>query len=255
MGVFSSFYYGGTSSLKFNMRIEKKFVLGGAEADMDEYEVPGRDGTVFVSNKRRRNIEIGYDTYLKVPAAIDLPRYTGDIKRWLLSKPGEYLRLEDSYDMDHFRLAVYAGGLEFNEFSRRVTRQTINFSCLPYRFRKTGETELDAGQGLELSNFTGYDALPLIRLTFLKGNLAPEALIKIEYEDGTSYEETLKDLGEEQNAATLDCDRRIIYDSSGRPIAYNTLYDFPVLKPGLNKVIIRGERVTGAFITPRWREL
>ena len=255
MAVFNSFSFGGVDSLRNGLYIETKNTLGGAEPDVEEYEIPGRDGTAYHWNRRYRNVTVEYDTFLKVPEQEDLPRFTGDIKRWLLARPGEYLRLTDTYDPDHFRMAVYAGGLDIDNVAQRFTRQTISFSCLPYRYRKTGENELDIGESPYLINDTGFDALPLIKISLLKGNLTPTVSIRIDYEDGTACVQDLGGLGEEQDTAVLDCENQLIFDGNGELITYNTLESFPALKPGENKITVTGPRVRSVTVTPRWREL
>lgn len=255
MAIYNSFSFGDTSSLSREIYIERKNILGSATPDLEEYEVPGRDGTLYHWNRRFQNITVEYDTFLKVPEPEDLPRFTGDLKRWLLARPGEYLRLTDTYDPDHFRLAVYAGGLDIDNETRRFTRQTVSFSCLPYRYRKAGETALNLGTTGTLFNDTGFPALPLLRITFLKGNLPPTTQIRIDHADGTAYVQDLDCLAEEQSVAILDSEKQLIFDESGEIAAYNTLSSFPVLQPGENKITVTGERVTSVAITPRWREL
>lgn len=249
------FSFGGVSSRNMRITTEFKNTLGGAEPDVEEYEIPGRDGTEYHWNQRYRNVTVEYDTFLKVPEQEDLPRFTGDIKRWLLARPGEYLRLTDTYDPDHFRMAVYAGGLDIDNVTRRFTRQTISFSCLPFRYRKAGENELDISGSPYLINDTGYDALPLIKISLSKGNLTPTVSIRVDYEDGTAYVHDLGGLGEEQDTAVLDCEKLLIFGGNGELIAYNTLDSFPALKPGENKITVTGPRVRSVTVTPRWREL
>ena len=55
------------------------------------------------------NARVSYETFLKVAEPWDFPQWTGAVKGWLLGKPGQYLRLEDDYDLDHYRLAAYNG--------------------------------------------------------------------------------------------------------------------------------------------------
>ena len=53
--VFEAFFYNERSSLDLGLKIEWKSILNGPEPDLQEYEIPGRDGKVYLSNRRRRS--------------------------------------------------------------------------------------------------------------------------------------------------------------------------------------------------------
>ena len=57
MGVFNAFFFGEVTSRDYNLVIESKSILNAPEPDLQEYEIPGREGTVFISNNRRRNVD------------------------------------------------------------------------------------------------------------------------------------------------------------------------------------------------------
>ena len=69
MGVFNAFFFDEVTSRDYNLVIESKSILNAPEPDLQEYEIPGRDGTVFISNNRRRNVDISYTTFLKIGRA------------------------------------------------------------------------------------------------------------------------------------------------------------------------------------------
>ena len=89
MGVFNAFFFDGVTSRDYNLVIESKSILTAPEPDLQEYEIHGRDGTVFISNNRRRNVDISYDTFLRVPSQEDIQPYVTSIKNWLVAKPGQ----------------------------------------------------------------------------------------------------------------------------------------------------------------------
>lgn len=244
------FVFGGVSSKSMCLTIEDKDILSGAEADVTEYEIPGRDGTVFESNGRYNNIEIAYETYLKVAEQEDLPRFTGELKRWLLSGPGEYRRLEDTYDPDHYRIATVQGGLKIEQAGRRFTRQSILFSCKPFRYRKSGERKIKIGDGLTLQNDTGFTARPKIEINMQGSGLV---LIRVEGESGTPYATSIETTGAQR--LILDSASEEALQSGNTTTSYIPLDTFPELRPGKNRIIISGAKITSAQITPCWREL
>ncbi len=251
-----NFIFNRKSSGKMWLTVESKTILNGPEPEVEEYHVPGRDGAVYRFTGRRENVEVSYRTFLKAPKKWDLSKYAADVKRWLEAKPGEYFRLEDTWDPDHFRMAAYVDGLEVENVLRNYTWQAIVFSCLPYRYRKSGEIPVPVepqSSGVTLYNDTGFDTKPLLRLGFAThdGSLP----IRIEYEDGTAYEDTLKGLGQSQTSAVIDSEEEMIRQADGSILHTNTLEKFPVLRPGENKITVGGYITPYWEITPRWREL
>lgn len=251
MSVLKSFFtFGGVSSKDLSLTIEEKDILNCAEADVNGYEIPGRDGVVFESNRRYRNVEITYETYLKVSEKEDLARFTGDIKRWLLSRPGAYRRLEDTYDPDHYRMAAVVGPLEIEESGERFTRQSITFTCKPFRYRKAGEMKIIIGNGITLQNDTGFDALPLFEITMKNSGTVT---ISVESESGARYEETIT--AKSASRITVDSEIGEAEQSRTEAVLFFTLDNFPRLLPGKNTITVTGANVASAQITPRWREL
>ena len=127
MGMLKAFYFNEISSLSNGLVVEHKHILSAPEPDLLSYEIPGRDGTVYLDTGRRKNIDISYDTYLHVQKSMDKQAWITGIKQWLLSNPGHYFKLEDDFDLDHYRMAAYAQGLEVQDEWRWDTRQTPPF--------------------------------------------------------------------------------------------------------------------------------
>ena len=245
----------GRCSLELGLTVERKDTLGGAESDLLEYEVPGRDGTVFVPRNRRKNVTVVYETYLKAPGKRDIPQYVGDIKRWLLAEPGKYRKLEDSYDPDHYRWAVYRGGFNAEEVIRGYTRQAIAFSCLPYRYRKVGDRELhvNQGQSIVLYNDTGFEALPLIQVELSTGTIAN---VTVRYGASGGESVIVTNIPKDVSRVLLWSENKELqlFSTSGEE-RFAAIDRFPVLYPGKNTLTVVGGRVTGAAIRPLWREL
>lgn len=259
MALHNRFVYKGESGLQYGLLVEDKRILRSAEPDVDEYQVPGRDGTVCVSNNRYQNVEISYDTFFKAPEERDVPIYATELKRWLLADPAKYYRLEDSYDPDHYRMARYSGGLDPDNIASVFGRQTIQFTCLPWRWKISGEIEIELPGGisgadqLELYNSTGYTARPLIKLA-----VSGTGGVTIKMTDESKevyYEETLSGITPTQGLAVIDCEEQRIYDVNGKIMMSNVLPRFPELHPGTVTITVSGDSYTGGIIIPRYREL
>lgn len=248
------FVFGNVSSLIHAITVESKETLGSAEPDIEEYTIPGRDGKFPVFNGRYHNVSIPYECYMAAPKEEDLARYAGDLKRWLLSRPGEYRRLEDTYDRDHFRLALYSGGIDLDEVVRGHTRQTIVFDCKPFRYRKAGERSFsfEAGEGRVLNNDTGFDANPKLEIQLLKGNLDDRVTITVDTEGSGGAVFSISSIPDNQELLGLDGETRGVWSDGNYT---NLVKAFPVLPPGKSTITVSGERVAGVTLTPQWREL
>lgn len=256
MAILNSFYFDGISSRERGLVIESKSVLNGPEPRLQEWDVPGRDGTAYLF-EGYQNVEVSYTTFLKACREEELPQRAGALKAWLQGKPGEYLRLEDDYDPDHYRLATYGGGLDFDSRWKLFARQTATFSCKPYRYLRAGEHRLSSrGNTLTVFNPTEFEALPVMEL-YLGENFSGDVVLQAEYEDGSVYEQTLTGIPARLAGTVLylDCERQLIRDSLGELVQSGELEEFPTLLPGKTQLTVSGSGLSGFGVVPRWREL
>ncbi len=268
--TFNRFYFGERSSREFGLTIERKSILDGAKPDMQEYSVPGRAGVQYVWNRRWENVETVYSCYYRDRSGRGPEHMAGRIKNWLLGKPGVYRRLEDSYDLEHYRRAVYSGGLPISEEAGEFARLDICFSCDPFRYLKAGEQPAALQNGsytadgitcatLDIYNGFEYDSLPVIKLKARTGQWAgvktrlfmvpPEGglrLIEL-YLPGTKGDLWDVELNTPEQRATA---RR------GTAVELLDINFFPVLKPGKTSFFdTDGGDMSGTVIIPNWREL
>lgn len=256
MAVFNAFYFDGVSSLDRGLRIERKSIHNAPAPIFTQYQIPGLDGTVY-QFEGFDNARVSYETFLKVAEPWDFPQWTGAVKAWLLGKPGQYLRLEDDYDLDHYRLAAYTSGLDWTQDWKRFARATIEFSCKPYRYLKSGEEQVSAqaGESLTLYNPTAFPALPELSIFLGAGFGGGNITLSVQYEGG-SYSQVLSGVPSSQAGAilTLDCERQTVSNRSGL-LPSAELAEFPALQPGENSVSVTGSGLSGFGVTPHWREL
>lgn len=260
MEPLKAFYFNEISSRSFRLVIESKNILGSPEPDLQEYQIPGRDGSVFISNKRRKNVEVSYDTFLRVSHMEDLQPYVTGIKGWLLADPGTYFRLEDDFDLAHYRMAAYISGIEFDNAWRWAARQTLTFSCLPYRYLKTGEQPVAAESGtVSVYNPTAFEAFP--KLGFALGfQFSGGAITFHVVSSAGEYTGTLRGIPAKYAGlqVVVDSDSKtvgvLMPDFTVIPTAQ--LESFPVFWPGENQVSVTGgSGVSLAYAVPMWREL
>lgn len=276
--VFNRFYFGERSSREFGLTIENKSILDGAEPDMTGYNIPGRAGVQYIFNERWENVEAVYSCFYRDRTGLGPQMNAGKIKNWLLGRPGVYQRLEDSYDLDHYRRAVYSGGLPISEAAGDFARLDISFSCDPFRYLKAGEqpavlqagkwTRIDPYDGeqtvydtLDIYNSYGYDALPVIRFPantkqwlgtktrfFMVTEDRLDSMQEVElYLPGNTGDRWQVELNSPEQQATATKDGK------------TELLDvdwFPILRPGKNSILIVDNMdMSGTAVIPNWREL
>lgn len=253
MALHNAFWFNEQSSWDHNLVIERKSVLGFPSPDITEYQVPGRDGRVFTFDGSYSNVDVTYETVLKFPSPSDVDRYVGDLRNWLLRSPGYYVRLEDTYDLDHYRKAAVVAAPTIESSWPRVARVNITFSCHPYRWLKSGLIPITTlGSEISLHNPTGYTAYPEITIYL-----------------GASFngrDITLHDGGEDLVISGVPAKlagQHVIIDSEGQIIyakGYGTLDHvdidrYPNIISGDHTFTLSGSGLSGFSITPHWWEL
>lgn len=234
--MIGSFWFDGVNSREMGIYVSGSGTFNSSERDMEKIEVPGRSGDLLIDKKRYKNVTVTYPAFIrtKFKDLTDLARM------WLLSDPG-YKRLEDTYHPDEYRMARFAGPIDFDvKFQNRAGECSLSFDCKPQRYLKMGEYPIKGTGKLRLYNPTKCQAEPLIRVYGTSGTLhVGDTAIQIRSISG------YVDLDSEtQNAfkGTENCNKNII------------LTDFPVLQEGETGIYKEGN-ITGYEITPRWWRL
>ena len=229
------FWLDGRSSREFGMMITGAGTYNAPERDVEFISIEGRNGDLIIDNGRFKNVPLSYP----ISICRDFPEKAAAARAWLLSKSG-YMRLEDDYDPEHFRLAAFTGPLDFDvKFLNRAAEATLNFNCKPQRFLKSGEIGLDFHESGMLHNPTAFPALPVIGIS---GD-GPGTITV----NGTSVE-ILRD---GDYIIMLDCESQnaTVFDVSMNHVIRAA--EFPVLQPGDNEITFDGG-VEYLLVAPRW---
>lgn len=198
--------------------------------------VPGRNGDILFSQDAFENETREYDIYISAKD-VKLHNVAHRVAQWL-NRPG-YLRLEDTYEPDYYRMAYYTGGADIENYLDEFGRATISFSCLPQRFLKSGEYVMNITKNQYLINPSPYPAKPLIKVTGSgSGTL-------------TIGEKTVNFVGLD-SFLFVDSDLQDVYKNAVNQNSKMT-GDFPVLE-GKSQITWTGG-ITAVQITPRWYEI
>ena len=234
MGL-NSLTFNSINSLAYGVYISGTGVFNAPARDREMIKVPGRNGAIIIDHGRYENIEITYPAFIIKDLAEKVRIFANK-----LLEPVDYVRLEDTYNPDEFRLAVLSQGMDVNPVSWLAAGSfDLIFNCRPERFLKSGESVTTLTAGGTISNPTDMPSKPLIRVT-------GAGTITV---NGTAIEIASHSL----SYIDIDCDLQEAYCGATNANQYITALEFPTLDSGANSVALSG--VTKVEITPRWWQL
>lgn len=204
------------------------------ERDYTITHIPGRNGDIIQDNGCYKNVERTYEVSFDAPNE-DFATYANAVSAWLHSTTG-YARLEDSYEPNYYRMAVYQESNIFENLYNQAGTATIVFECKPQRFLKTGDNIITIQNSLTIMNPTGFEAYPLFKVTGTSGVLTV---------NGNSITFSSID-----GFVMLDCELQDAYKEN---INKNSTISgtFPVLKTGSNTISWTGD-ISSVTMKPRW---
>lgn len=228
------FTFDGETSADFGVYISGSGTYNAPDRDITTYSVPGRNGDLIVDNGRFLNTTITYEASI----IHNFPLNAERLRLWLKSKTG-YKRLEDSYHPDFYRMAYFSGAIDFSPgFLNWNAQLTLNFTCLPQRWLKSGEFPIQMNQsGAQL--FNAYmPSLPLIKVYGSgSGTLVVNQTTIV-----------IKDISEYM---MIDCDIQNAYKGTVNQNQNISAPVFPELQSGENIIAWSGN-ISGVEIVPRW---
>lgn len=133
--------FNGIASTDYDIQVE---TYPNYETPLKDYEsvhVPGRNGDIYISSDSYKNVNRTYEISV---ASLKPNQYTNlanGVSEWLHSSIG-YARLEDSYEPEYYRMAVYDESFSLENILNHGGKTTINFNCKPQRFLKSGDKPL-----------------------------------------------------------------------------------------------------------------
>lgn len=161
--LYKGFTFDGIDSRDYGVYISGDAVFDSPERDVEMIEIPGRNGSFALDKGRFSNITVSYPAGLFGDTEADFRQGISALRNALASRKG-YCRLEDDYNPDEYRMAVYKKGLEVDPALLKAGEFTIEFDCQPQRFLKSGETEISITSGQTVTNPTLFDASPLLKV-------------------------------------------------------------------------------------------
>ena len=234
MGI-NTLTFNNVNSKTYGVYISGTGVFNAPARDREMIQVPGRNGDIIIDHGRYQNIEITYPAFI-------VRDFATNIRTWCnkILEPIDYVRLEDTYHPDEFRMAVLAQDLEVDPVAWLAAGSfDLRFNCRPERFLKSGETATTFTQAGSISNPTDMPSKPLIRV-YGAGSVTV---------NGTA----ITIASHELSYIDIDCDLQEAYCGAVNANQYISALNFPKLDSGANSVVLAD--VTKVEITPRWWQL
>lgn len=163
--IYKELTFDGENSGDYGIYITGAGTFNAPQRDVELVTIPGRNGSFALDHGRFENIEVTYPAGLYGSDEADFADKIAEARAWLCSKSG-YVRLQDEYNPNEYRLAVYKSGLEVSPALLKAGEFDLVFECMPQRFLTSGETaETIASSGDTLTNPTLFNARPLLMVT------------------------------------------------------------------------------------------
>lgn len=251
----SGISYNGTDLRTLGLYANGDKVFSSPEKSYRKVSIPGR-GDLFFWDGTYKNINVEYETIL-LPVPIfnstsfeeKFKTNVASIRSTLLSAEG-YVRIEDTYNPDEFRLGVFEGPLDVDAIYLQAGKARIRFNCKAERFLKSGESEvtISSSSASAITNPTLFESKPIITIS-TTSSVGVSCKVNNSTFSFTS--------GSGTKSYILDSEEMDFYEvASGIKTLKNsmlTIDDFPVLIPGANAIYKYGSASNYTLkITPRW---
>ena len=157
------FIFNGVNSRDHGIYIESYPQSCHAPRRGTPYTVAGRNGSEVDEDGTYDNYTQPYNINVKEGNARRADLRSSDLAQWLTGEPG-FLRLEDSFEPEYFRLARFAGPINIDQIMGRWGRAQIEFECQPERYLVSGEKPYNLRVNDTITNPTGRTAFPRLRV-------------------------------------------------------------------------------------------
>lgn len=225
------------SSGDYDIQVEKLPDYETPEKDYDIIHVPGKNGDVLIDKGSYKNITRTYQISVG-SLTKDFTPMANSISEWLQSASG-YARLEDSYEPEYYRLAMYKDSGVIENLLGSAGRTTIAFNCKPQRFLKSGDQSITFTSAGELFNQTRFKALPIITVN---GSGSGELRVG-------GYTTIISDIN---SSIIIDSEIQDVYSGTVNRNSDITLNNgFPKLVSGENEISF-SDGITSVEVIPKW---
>lgn len=120
-------FWAGVSSDDVHVVVERYPDVELPARKLDTQAVPGRNGDLLFPQDAYQNYVQAYSIYISAER-MRLPRAMRAVADWLCGPRG-YQKLEDSYDVETYRRAYFAGPLDVESVMHRLAEQRSSLTA------------------------------------------------------------------------------------------------------------------------------
>ena len=228
--------FNNKSSKDYDIMVEKMPDYEIAEKDYDIIHIPGRNGDILVDKGSYKNVPRRYQLSIG-SLEKDFTYMAIKLSEWLQSTG--YSRLEDSYEPNYYRLAMYQDSGTIENILESAGKITISFNCKPQRFLKSGEKKTIFLNNGTIYNYTNFDSLPIIIVNGIK-----DGEIRI-----GKYTIIISSI---DSSLTINSEIQDVYTGTiNKNSTINLINGYPKLIPGENEISFSGG-ITSLEVIPKW---
>ena len=228
--------FNGISSEDLHIQVQTEPDYDFPEKDYEVTHVPGRNGDIVIDQGSWQNVSRKYNLAMDA-GKISYTEVASKLVQWLHSASG-YARLEDSYEPDFYRMAMYKDSGSISNIYNKAGQIEIEFTCKPQRYFKSGEIADIFTTSTEYRNPTDFPAKPLIKI-----HGSGSGTVKI-----GAYTVTINDI---LDGMVVDSEQQDTYKDQTNCNSKVSITEYPKLIAGNNAISISGG-VTSIEIIPRW---
>lgn len=254
--IFKALRFDGTSSgtsgvlsSDYGVYITGEAVFNAPTRRVNMIQIPGRNGLFAQDEGAFDNLTVTYPAGMFGVTESDFADGISDFRNALCSRVG-YCRLEDEYNPDEYRMAVYKEGLEVTPAQLKAGEFTISFECKPQRWLKSGETWVTASTTTNFQNPSLFDASPLLEIQGY-------GTIRLTQSDNTVKEIVIAQASTNM-ALYIDCETGFCYyQEPNSKTNAGSRVTLPIVLPrftatGYNKFTTIPNTITSLKVLPRW---
>ena len=228
--------FNGISSQDLHIQVQTEPDYDFPEKDYEVTHVPGRNGDIVIDQGSWQNVSRKYNLAMDA-GKISYTEVASKLVQWLHSASG-YARLEDSYEPDFYRMAMYKDSGSITNIYNKAGQIEVEFTCKPQRYFKSGEVADIFTASTEYRNPTDFPAKPLIKI-----HGSGPGTVGI-----GKYTVTINDI---IDGMIVDSEQQDTYKDQMNCNSKVHILEYPKLVAGNNAITLSGG-VTSIEIIPRW---
>ena len=227
---------GNINCKDYGVLVSDAGIYASPEPDYTSYEIAGRNGDLHINNGRYKNVDITYQAFI----AHEFEDRFVPFRSAILSQDG-YVRIEDDFKQDMYRLGRLKSGIEGKiKLARGIGTFELEFDCKPQWYLKSGEQDTVFTENGSILNPTIFPSKPLIRV-YGKGTVTVGTNVFVINTAGTEFIE-------------IDTDSKQAYEGTANRNSNIKVNQWGSLTSG-NNTITLGTGITKVTVKPRWYEL